>query len=96
MKESNKSGHPASTNETGNKSSEKQYDFSQFNTYFNEWDHPEDMVETLEELRTAYLELSIEAVLYCDKKGSGKFTPHDNVVDHSGLITDLIRLVKSL
>jgi hypothetical protein len=71
-------------------------DFSKLQEYFEHDSDIVDMVDDLEELRVEYL----EAELYIAQSEAGtptiKRRAHDRVHWHSGMLSELIRLLKSM
>jgi hypothetical protein len=84
-----------SAHETG-APQEKQFDFSNFNSFFTSIIEPERAVAYLEELRTEYLEVSLHISIENTSREIILFRDvHDNVQRHSWLISELIKLFKS-
>ena len=71
-------------------------DYSKFDEHFIEIETPEEMIPILEEMRTEYLELS----LYAEQISAGvkgvAHQSHENALDHTHVLGDIIKLFKSL
>jgi hypothetical protein len=75
---------------------EQQLDFSSFNSYFTDVIDPCKFIEYMQEVRSAYLKMSLYVLMEYDSRAPMKMLPHDDVQEHICQLTDLIDLAKSL
>jgi hypothetical protein len=77
-------------------SREKQFDFSAFSNYFTDVIHPDELIESLQEIRVYYLELSFYVLMDIDNMNPLKMLPHENVQRQIDHLAGLINLIKTL
>ena len=74
----------------------KKYDYSKLDEFFDDNDTPGDVIPSLEEMRTWYLELSLYVELEPGEGQKGFIRAHDEVIHHSYLLGEIIKIFKSL
>jgi hypothetical protein len=77
-------------------SCEKRFDFSAFNNYFSSVIHPDELIESLQEIRLYYLELSFYVLMDINDMKPLKMLPHNNVQRQLEHLEGLINLIKQL